>query len=150
MILPEHARLTSCSQQDHRSCGYNEVWSYGDATQEILSKYIKVRAERLAGYINELAVNVTKTGVPTVRPTWWNTPEDDEAYGHNDQYLLGPDILVAPVAIQSATSRSVYFPKGSTWTNFWDSSDKVAGGQHKVVNAALDTIPVYLRDGRKL
>ena len=51
------------------SCAANEVWSYGNDTQKMLEKYIRLRAT-LKPYIQELAENVTATGAPTVRPLW--------------------------------------------------------------------------------
>ena len=66
------------------SCAANEVWSYGSATQPLLEKYIRVRA-MLKPYIAALVTNVTATGVPTVRPLWWEFPGDPHAVGVNDQ-----------------------------------------------------------------
>lgn len=128
----------------HRSCGYNEVWSYGSDTQVVLEKYIRVRAS-LKPYIAELDRNVTKRGVPTVRPLWWEFPDDGKTVGIDDQYLLGPSLLVAPVTRQGQTSRSVYFPEGADWKSFWDESVVVKGGTNQTVQAPLDTIPVYWR-----
>lgn len=127
-----------------RSCGPNEIWSYGDATQAILEKYVKLRSS-MKPYIAELAKNVTDHGVPTVRPLWWEFPEDPQVVGVNDQYMFGPDYLVAPVTTQNTTSRAVYFPAGASWTNIFDKSDVVNGGIRKTVPAPLERIPVYLR-----
>ena len=127
------------------SCGPNEVWSYGNETQLMLSKYIRLRAKMLP-YISELAKNVTKEGVPTVRPLWWEFPTDEECQGINDQYLFGPDLLVAPITIQGATSRTIYFPKDVIWIHIFDGT-KIIGGQTLKVNAALDIIPVYRKEG---
>ena len=78
------------------SCAANEVWSYGSATQVHLEKYVRVR-KQLKPYIAELAGNVSKSGVPTMRPLWYEFPDDDHCRGVNDQYLLGPLLLVVPV-----------------------------------------------------
>lgn len=67
-----------------------------------------------------------------------------DAYGINDQYFLGPKFMVAPVTLQNATSRSVYFPKGETWVNFF-TKETVTGGKTVTVSAPLDQIPVYTR-----
>jgi len=125
------------------SCGANEVWSYGNDTQAILEKYIRLRAA-MKPYIAELAVNVTKRGVPTMRPLWYDFPEDNASYGINDQYLLGPRYLVAPVTVQNARSRNVYFPKGAKWTHIF-TKEVVDGGKSMTVDAPLDTFPVYER-----
>ena len=71
------------------SCGANEVWSFGNDTQVHLERYIRLRA-RLKPYIAEIAANVTARGMPTVRPLWWDFPEDPKAIGVNTQYMLGP------------------------------------------------------------
>ena len=134
------------------SCGFNEVWSYGPDVQDVLERYVKLRATRLLPYIKELASNVTSTGVPTMRPLAYEFPLDSGAADVNDQYMLGPLLLVAPVVVQNATKREVYFPceggkAGATkWRSYWD--DKVVidcGGGMKSVDAPLETIPVYER-----
>jgi alpha-D-xyloside xylohydrolase len=119
------------------------VWSYGAQTQVHLSKYIRLRAT-LKPYIAELAKNVSEQGVPTVRPLWWEFPDDPHAIGQDTQYMLGPDYLVAPVTTQNATSRAVYFPGGNAlrWHHVLDGT-VVEGGQTKIVAAPIDSIPVY-------
>lgn len=126
------------------SCGFNEVWSYGDQVQLLLEKFVRVRKDILVDYIKELDANVTARGVPTMRPLWWEF-NDPAVADVNDQYLLGPRLLVAPVTVQNATSRVVLFPKGATWTSFWDSSKQVEGGQTLTVDAPLGTPAVYWR-----
>lgn len=91
------------------SCGFNEVWSYGNDTQKMLEKYVRLRST-LKPYIQALDRNVTAQGVPTMRPLAYEFPHDAKCRGIDDQYLLGPDFLVAPVTVQNATSREVYFP----------------------------------------
>jgi alpha-D-xyloside xylohydrolase len=95
-------------------------------------------------YIQELAVNVTASGVPTMRPLWYEFPDDDGAYGINDQYMLGPKYLVAPVTTQNSTSREVYFPKGASWTNLF-TKKVVEGGKKMTIAAPLETFPVFTR-----
>jgi alpha-glucosidase (family GH31 glycosyl hydrolase) len=126
------------------SGGPNEVWSYGADTQVHLEKYIKLRAT-MKPYIAELAANVTATGVPTMRPLWYEFPDDPKCVGVNDQYTLGPKYLVAPITTQGATNRTMVFPAGASWKNIFDASDVVKGGVTKMVKAPLDTIPVFER-----
>ncbi len=126
------------------SCGPNEVWSYGPDTQAHLSAMVTYRAQVLKPYIAELARNVSAEGVPTMRPLWYEFPEDPAAYGVDDQYLLGPTYLVAPVTQQNATSRRVVFPAGANWQSIWDGTVE-AGGTVKDVDAPLSIIPVYRR-----
>ena len=126
------------------SCGFNEAWSYGNATQPLLEKYIRLRAT-MKPYIAALDANVTARGVLTMRPLAFEFPADKGCRGIDDQYLLGPELLVAPVTTQGATNRSVYFPKGATWENFFNTEERIAGGQRLTVAAPLDIIPVYKR-----
>ena len=127
------------------SCGPNEVWSYGADTQVLLSALITFRASVLKPYIAQLARNVSVEGVPTMRPLWYEFPQDPAAYNVDDQYLLGSDYLVAPVTAQGATSRSVVFPAGAQWQSVWDATVVESGGQTKVVQAPFNTIPAYRR-----
>ena len=95
-------------------------------------------------YISELAANVSARGVPTMRPLWYEFPSDPGSFGINDQYLLGPKYLVAPVTIQGAKHQSVYFPKGASWTNVF-TEEVVQGGQRLTIPTPLETFPVYTR-----
>ena len=75
--------------------------------------------------------------------------------GVNTQYMLGPDYLVAPVAVQNATSRAVYFPPTGDqhirWHHVLDSTAAaVEGGQTMVVEAPLEIIPVYTRNPQRV
>lgn len=142
---PEPAAAGDVCLHGQRSCGGNEVWSYGEETQALLSHYVKVRAT-MKPYLAALAANVTSHGVPTMRPLWYEFPTDAGSYGIDDQYLLGPDLLVAPISVRGATSRQVYFPAGASWRSFWSAdAAPVPGGSTRMVAAPLDTIPVYQR-----
>lgn len=63
--------------------------------------------------------------------------------------MFGPDVLVAPVLHPGATGREVDLPAGATWTDAWDGR-AFAGGQLVSVNAPLERISLFLRDGARL
>ena len=109
----------------------------------ILEKYVKLRAA-LKPYIEELSRNVTARGVPTVRPLWWNFPGELDI---DDQYLFGPDLLVAPVFELGSRSRTVRFPGTSqdTWISIFNHSKVHMGGTNAVVEAPIEIIPVFKR-----
>jgi alpha-D-xyloside xylohydrolase len=60
------------------------------------------------------------------------------------EYYLGPDLLVAPV-LAPVTQRAVYLPEGG-WIDYW-TGKRLAGGQTLAVDAPLDRIPVFVREG---
>ena len=107
-----------------------------------------MRAERVKPYIVALDAEVTTTGAPTMRPLWYEFPDDIKSYSVEDQYMLGPNLLVAPVYTQGATSRTVYFPDG-TWKHFFDGST-VVGPCTKTIDAPLESFPVYERQSQIL
>ena len=88
-------------------------------------------------------------GTPPMRPLFFDFPGDAAAQVVDDQFMFGPDLLVAPILHQGATSRKVYLPAGAKWTDAW-TGKSVKGGQTIRAAAPLDKIPLYLRDGRKL
>merc|ERR1712216_31425 len=139
---PEPKPAQDVCYHSNKGCAGNEVWSYGNETQAILEKYIRLRAH-MKPYIKELAQNVSARGVPTLRPLWYEFPEDPKTVGIDDQYFLGPEIMVSPITKQGAVSRDVYFPAGASWQNFFDSKEVIPGGTMSTISAPLDTIPVY-------
>ena len=128
----------------HRSCGYNEIWSYGNITQALLAKMVAFRYDTLAPYIAALSANVTKLGVPTMRPLAYEFPADRGCRGIDDQFMLGPKYLVAPVTAQGATTRKMHFPAGAQWKNVWTGA-VVPGGTTETVDAPLGATPAYER-----
>ncbi len=121
----------------------NEVWSFGDEAYEICRKYLFVR-ERLKPYIRDQMREAHEHGTPVMRPLFYDFPGDDEAWTHEDAYMFGPDLLVAPVMQAKTFSRTVYLPAGTEWINGW-SGEAYSGGQTVEVAAPLDTIPVFRR-----
>jgi alpha-D-xyloside xylohydrolase len=84
-----------------------------------------------------------------IRPCFYDFPDDTKAWEWEDQYLFGPDYLVAPITGEGLRERDVYLPAGARWTNAW-TGESFEGGRTVRVNAPLDTIPVFCRDGARL
>jgi alpha-D-xyloside xylohydrolase len=87
-------------------------------------------------------------GTSPMRPLYYDFPTDPAAVNLADQFMLGPDLLVAPVTEQGAVSRELYLPTGTTWVEAW-SGEEFHGGQHLKANAPLERIPVYWRKESK-
>jgi hypothetical protein len=88
-------------------------------------------------------------GAPPMRPLFFDFPQDPTSWAVEDQFMFGPDLLVAPVLFEGDRCRQVYLPDGATWTDAW-SDQQFSGGQTITANAPLACIPLYLRDGAKL
>jgi alpha-D-xyloside xylohydrolase len=121
----------------------NEIWSFGTEQYEIIRRLLFLR-ERLRPYVQEQMRVAHETGLPPMRPLFVDHPDDATSWQVEDQYLFGPDVLVAPVYTEGARERRVWLPPGVTWVNAWSGSEH-AGGQWVDSPAPLDTIPVYLR-----
>ena len=80
-----------------------------------------------------------------MRPLAWYFANDPAATKCGDQFLLGRDMLLAPVLGKDATARTVYLPRG-LWFDFW-SGAAIEGGQHIAQEVDLTTCPLYLRGG---
>ena len=125
--------------------GPNEVWSYGMLAYEVISDLLHLR-ERLRPYIHEQMHLAATEGLPPMRPLFVDYPDDPAAWEVEDQFLFGPDILVAPVAVAGQRSREVYLPVGADWI---DAATGVrhAGGTTLSADAPIERIPVFMRDG---
>jgi alpha-D-xyloside xylohydrolase len=128
-----------------RSGAPNELWSFGQDVYEILAKYVRLR-ETLRPYTRTLMAEAHHFGQPVMRGVFHQFPDDPTTWDLADQYMYGPDLLVAPIVEPHATSRRVYLPTGAWWTDL-HTGEKTEGGQWITAVAELDVIPVYAKDG---
>ncbi|KAL8597074.1 hypothetical protein ACOMHN_057563 [Nucella lapillus] len=89
----------------------NPPWAYDDEVIAITRRYVKLH-ETYAPTILRLAREATATGNPIIRPLWWIAPQDEDALTIADQFLLGDELIVAPVLIRGARKRDIYLPEG--------------------------------------
>jgi alpha-D-xyloside xylohydrolase len=123
----------------------NEVWSFGEQAYEIIKPLLFLRI-KLKPYLRFLNLAAHNHGTPPMRPLYFDFPKDPAAANLADQFMLGPDLLVAPVTEQGAITRMVYLPVGVDWIDAWTGHDFQGGRQYKV-DAPLERIPVYWRKG---
>jgi alpha-D-xyloside xylohydrolase len=84
-----------------------------------------------------------------MRPLFVDFPGDPVCESVEDQFMFGPEILVAPVLAAGARERKVYLPAGADWLDAHTGAAH-AGGQWLVASAPLHTIPVFLKAGSQL
>jgi alpha-glucosidase len=121
-----------------------EPWTFGKKIENICRDAIR-RRYRLLPYIYNLFRLAARDGTPIIRPLFWEFPADEHAYAIDDQFLLGPSLLVAPVLKPGATARAVYLPAGD-WYDY-RSRQRHTGGRYLGVDAPLEVIPVFVRAG---
>lgn len=121
----------------------NEVWSFGEEAYEICKTYMNMR-ENMKPYITILMKEAHEKGTPVMRPLFYDFPEDSKAWETEDEYMFGPDVLVAPVLYEGVRKRAVYLPQGQDWKSIWD--EKVyEGGQLIEADAPIHELPVFIR-----
>ncbi|RRD95490.1 DUF5110 domain-containing protein [Clostridiales bacterium COT073_COT-073] len=120
-----------------------EPWQFDQRTLDIARKYMKLRYELLP-YIYDNFYQGMQSGLPVMRPLVLNYPFDQEVREKNDQFMLGENILVAPVVEQGVSRKLVYLPEGE-WICYW--SHKKYGAGYHIVPAPLDICPIFIKSG---
>ncbi|MCS7004651.1 MAG: glycoside hydrolase family 31 protein [Cytophagales bacterium] len=140
------------------------IWAYPYPYFKAMKKAIKLRYALLP-YIYTAARRAHDTGVSIVYPMYYDFPEDENAYQYKEQYLFGPDMLVAPIMRpmggdsivhpnpkvgtfwqpREHIAHSVYLPEGE-WID-WNSGEKIVGKKLITRLYGLDEIPVFVRAG---
>lgn len=125
--------------------GNKEPWEYGDEYTAINRATVELRY-RFLPYIYTLFREHERTGQPIIRPMWYDYPEDRKGYLINDQFLLGGDLMVAPVVKEGMRNRRVYFPAGTFWVDLWTGA-RLEGGKDHYLDAPLDRLMIFGRAG---
>jgi alpha-D-xyloside xylohydrolase len=124
--------------------GPNEVWSFGDEAYRHICDVLAIR-ERIRPYLMDQMDRAHTEGVPPMRPLFVDFPDDPGSWGIEDEFLLGPDVLVAPVVTTGERRRDVYLPPG-LWHEAW-TGEAHEGPVTIGADAPLARIPVFLRAG---
>ena len=127
-------------------------WLWGQPFEDIMRAAYQLRTQLLP-YIYASARECYDHMRPLLRPLYYEYPDAEEAYQHPTEYLLGPDLLVAPITTPGSgtdgrSERQVWFPPG-IWFNFF-TGEKFVGTTTKTISAHLSEIPLYVRAGAPL
>jgi alpha-glucosidase (family GH31 glycosyl hydrolase) len=126
------------------SSGTRMPWSFDLDAYRVWRRTARLH-DRATPLIRRLWREGEQTGMPPVRPLWLEFPGDRRAGEQEQQFMLGPDVMVAPVVQQGASSREVYFPRGC-----WEAPrglERVRGPATRTVRAPLARLPFFFRCG---
>ncbi|WP_022885916.1 alpha-xylosidase [Glaciibacter superstes] len=142
-LLSSHSRL-------HGSTSYRVPWLFDDGSEaagqsavEVTRRFTKLKLE-LMPYLYQVGLEVHRTGIPFMRPMQLEFGEDPAVDYLDRQYLLGPDLLVAPV-FSAAGDVEYYLPAG-TWTNYL-TGESVQGGGWRRETHDFASVPLWVREG---
>ncbi len=113
-----------------------------DSVIPVFRRFVEIR-ERLLPYLVAHARESIDTSAPLMRPLYFDFPADERVWEHPLQWMLGSEILVAPVLEPGRTSWPVYLPEGE-WIDAFTGEAR-AGGQLVERPTPLDELPVYVR-----
>lgn len=143
---------TSCFSplfRNHSALGtrYQEPWQFDEETLDIYRRAAELRYH-LIPYYYDLFFTGEKTGLPIMRPLVLHYEKDETARNCNSEFLVGENLLAAPVVNQGETKKLVYLPDGE-WYDYW-TGEKHAGKAYILRDAPLDTCPLYVKAGTVL
>jgi alpha-glucosidase len=121
-----------------------EPWSYGNRMTAINRDSINLRY-RLLPYLYNAFYRASQTGLPVMRALLLDYPDDSRAVEQEGEFLVGDDLLVAPVMEQGKREQTVYLPKGE-WFDYW-TGRRYSGPMEVSVDAPLSSIPIFVRGG---
>lgn len=133
------------SRAHHEGNNAAEPWTFGLVAEQICREAISLKY-KLHSYFYTYAREAFDTGLPLIRAMLLEYPDDPEIFKLNDQFLLGKELLVAPVVQKSATTRQIYLPTGQ-WIDYNDGKSVYKGNQWINYPVTLNTIPVFVKCG---
>ena len=143
---PEHKggwkRISSMSRETFCRCSIataptNEPWNIGGDTYRHIRAAVILR-ERLRPYVLAQMKVAAERGIPPMRPLFFGFPDDTRAAAVADQFLFGPDLLVAPITVYRGRERRVYLPAGAEWSDAWNGDRVHAGGTTVAAAAPIE------------
>ena len=138
-LLGSHSRF-------HGSSSYRVPWAFDDEAVDVTRRFTHLKM-RLMPYLYQQGLDAAATGIPLMRPLQLEFPEDP-AVGYLDrQYMLGSNLLVAPV-FSADGSVEFYLPDGE-WTSLL-TGETVTGGGWRRETHDFDSLPLYVRPGTAL
>ncbi|MFO7341170.1 MAG: glycoside hydrolase family 31 protein [Bacillaceae bacterium] len=121
-----------------------EPWAFGEKYEKIIKKYIELRYRWLPQWYT-LFEEAHRKGTPVMRPLVMEYPDDENTYSLFDQFMVGDNVIVAPIMQPAQTVRSVYLPEGN-WIHYF-TGETFEGGKYHLVEAPLEQMPIFVKQG---
>ncbi|MBP3428022.1 MAG: alpha-xylosidase [Clostridia bacterium] len=138
-VLSSHSRL-------HGSSSYRVPWLFDEESSEVLRKFVQLKC-RLMPYLYGAAVEAHEHGTPMMRPMMLEFPDDPACDMLDRQYMLGENLLVAPIFRKDGHVK-YYLPDGQ-WTSLL-SGETVQGGHWQTETHDFMSLPLMVRPGTVL
>jgi len=100
--------------------------------------------ERLRPYVMKQMKLAHEKGIPPMHPLFFDFQHDTSTYDCEDQFLFGPDPMIAPITEFKTRDRNIYLPYNSEWTDDWTGT-KYIDGQVIKARAPIEYISVFIR-----
>ncbi|KAL9111778.1 MAG: hypothetical protein Q9227_003837 [Pyrenula ochraceoflavens] len=143
-LLSSHSRL-------HGSSSYRVPWIYGEDCSEVLKECV-LRKLTMLPYLLGQALQASRDGCPLLRAMFLEFPRDQNCYTIDTQYMLGSDLLVAPVFTEEGTV-TFYVPEvegqktESKWRSWFDQKKTYESGKWYTETHDFSTLPILIRPG---
>lgn len=126
-----------------------EPWRFGVRERAVMVDFLRLR-NALVPYLYTAMWRAHLDGVGPVRPVYHDYPNAPEAYRHRNEFLFGPDVLVAPITepgdpVADLAATAAWLPPGLWWDFF--TGRRYAGGRTLRVHRRLELMPVFVRAG---
>jgi alpha-glucosidase len=132
------------SRAHHEGNNAVEPWLFGAEAERIARQSIELKYQ-LFPYLYTYGREAYDTGLPIMRAMILEYPDDPEAIKAESQFMIGEELLVAPVVEKNAEVKRLYLPQGD-WIVF-EAGTKYKGGQWIDFPVNLETIPLFVRSG---
>lgn len=135
-LLSSHSRL-------HGNESVRVPWSVSEESVEVTRHFVKLKA-KLMPYLYSQSVRCAEVGLPLLRPTFIEHPADKTTWYADRQYMLGEEILIAPVMDPSGEVE-IYLPNGE-WVDYF-TGEVHAGGRWIVQKHDYFSLGMFVRSG---
>ena len=146
-FTPVFMTMSGWASNNKQGIKDKQPWLFGEPYTSINRKYLMLK-QRFTPYMYTLCNEAYQTGVPAVRGLVLEYPDDPATYGDATKYqfLLGKDLLVAPVYKPEDKRDSIYLPAGK-WYDFFDGTEYAGNQTLMNFHAPLDKLPLFVRGG---